>query len=96
MNLQQLYAKELQFIEGIEKLYVYLEHIKIKEAKLFSDSSKANLRRSQSELQHMRLLLYDLLEEMKSDIDRKEKRWGRQFRLFVFNLVSPEKQDTIW
>jgi len=74
VNLQQLYAKELQFIEGIEKLYVYLEHIKIKEAKLFSDSSKANLRRSQSELQHMRLLLYDLSEEMKSDIDRKEKR----------------------
>lgn len=66
VNLQELYTKELQFIECIESLYVYLERIKMTEAKLFSDSGKANLRRAQSEIQHMRLLLYDLLDEMKT------------------------------
>jgi hypothetical protein len=36
------------------------------QAKLFSDSGKANLRLAQSEIQHMRLLLYDLPDEMKT------------------------------
>ena len=67
MNLQELYDKELLFLKHIERLYVHLERIKMNEAKLFSDSGRANLRRAQSELQQMRLLLYDSLKEMKTE-----------------------------
>lgn len=53
-----------EIAEKIEKVYVYLEHIAMTEAKLFSDSARANLRRAQSELQRARLQLYDSIGPM--------------------------------
>ena len=50
-----------EIVEKIEKAYVYLEHIAMTEAKSFSDSGRANLRRAQSELQRARLKLDDLV-----------------------------------
>jgi hypothetical protein len=49
--------------ERIERVYVFLEQIAKNEAKSFSNSGRANLRRAQSELQRARLSLYDLAEE---------------------------------
>ncbi|HLX90444.1 MAG TPA: hypothetical protein VKR32_02100 [Puia sp.] len=47
--------------ERIEKIYTSLELIATNEAKSFSNSGKANLRKSQAEIQRIRLLLYDLM-----------------------------------
>jgi hypothetical protein len=53
-------ANPFSLPERIERVYLFLEQLARYEAKSFSDSSKACLRRAQAELQRMRLELYDL------------------------------------
>ncbi len=53
--------EEQQIVERIEKTYVFLEHLARTEAKFFSDAGRGNLRKAQSELQRIRLWLYDVI-----------------------------------
>ncbi len=56
-NLQ---GEQLEIIERIEKLYLFLEHIAMNKAKSFSDADKARLRKARAETQRIRLWLYDI------------------------------------
>ncbi len=57
---EDLHIDELQIIERIEKIYVFLERISMNEAKFFASQDKAALRKARSELQRIRLWLYDI------------------------------------
>lgn len=48
-------------IERLEKVYTNLEYISVHDAEHFSNTGKANLRKAQSEIQRIRLSLYDLM-----------------------------------
>lgn len=55
-----LNIRELKIVERVESIYLFLERIARNSAKSFSDSDKANLRRAQSQIQRVRLWLYDV------------------------------------
>lgn len=59
---------ELSLIERIEQVYIYLEQIAKNEAQSFSNSSKANLRRAQVELQRIRLLLMEMVSKPPKEV----------------------------
>ena len=59
--VDNLKIQELQIVEKFENIYSFPERLKMYESKAFSNSSKANLRKTQSDIQRIRLWLYDLL-----------------------------------
>jgi len=47
-------------VERIEKTYIFLEQIALNEAKYFSNHDKARLRNARSDVQRIRLWVYDV------------------------------------
>ena len=50
----------IKLLERVEKIYLYLEHVALQDAKNLSDSGKGNIRKARAELQRIRLSLYDI------------------------------------
>lgn len=82
-------SQELTILERIEKIYLHLEYIAKIEAKNFSDSGKANLRRAQADLQRVRLAIIDLSDPVTKSPETIDTSPNAKTR-YLWRLVWPD------